>query len=288
VIFSPHLLPAELGGAPQIRERVFILAMRSDHPNRGFGSIPLVANEPVGDWSPDDWSIESVLDDDDAIAGLERYALRPDEATWLSAWDAFVKMIPDDSLPGFPIWADHFTPWPEIDSDTPDWKADFIGKNSAFYCQHSRLIDCWLDQRWGPDGKRVRDFPASRRKLEWQARKAHPHRNGRTLWDLVVQLRPSGIRVRPATYVPALVAITQTSIVASRRRRLTPREAARLQGMPADVFRLGQVDDATAYKQAGNAVNVGAVRHVAKALFDHASFDYVDEGEARPRVAAFA
>jgi DNA (cytosine-5)-methyltransferase 1 len=64
-----------------------------------------------------------------------------------------------------------------------------------------------------------------------------------------------------------LVAITQTSIIGSRRRRITPVEAARLQGIPDVVFQTAGVDDKVAYKQVGNGVNVGVVQYVASQLF---------------------
>jgi DNA (cytosine-5)-methyltransferase 1 len=76
-----------------------------------------------------------------------------------------------------------------------------------------------------------------------------------------MHFRPSGIRAKAPTYLPALVAITQTSIIGSRRRRLTPHEAARLQGLPRS-FQFGEQRDAASYKQVGNGVAVGAAWHV--------------------------
>ncbi len=98
-------------------------------------------------------------------------------------------------------------------------------------------------------------FPESRRKLEWQAQ------DTASLWDTVMHFRPSGIRAKAPTYLPALVAITQTSVIGSRRRRLTPHEAARLQGFSRTLSFTGQRDSAS-YKQVGNGVAVGAAWHV--------------------------
>jgi DNA (cytosine-5)-methyltransferase 1 len=82
-----------------------------------------------------------------------------------------------------------------------------------------------------------------------------------------MHFRPSGIRAKRPTYLPALVAITQTSIIGSRRRRLSVREAARLQGLP-EWFSFGEQSDKSSYKQLGNGVSVGAIWHVVRTTIE--------------------
>ena len=270
IVFSPHLLPPELGGAPQVRERVFVVAERIDsaHSSGDLVGEVLIANRPLPGWQPTEWRIHDFLDDDETIRDISRFELRPEEIGWIEAWNAFVQEIPSDWLPGFPIWFDAFVAEPDIPAGTPAWKAEFLRKNSEFYLAYRRVIDRWSRRRWGAFKQRIEDFPPSRRKLEWQARSWQPTQADRDLWDLVLHLRPSGIRVKPPTYLPALVAITQTSIIGSRRRRITPTEAARLQSMDPLVLARAEVDDSTAYRQLGNAVNVGVVRFVTATLLE--------------------
>lgn len=255
-VFSPHLLPPWLDGRPQVRDRVFIPAEyvgEGAHPDELIAPV-LVARQPVDGWNPVRWSISDYLENETAIADVAKYRLRDSEIHWLETWNELLQMLPGGRLPGFPIWADAFVAEPVIPNGTPAWKRNFLEKNSGFYREHQALIDSWLERHHSLD-----DFPMSRRKFEWQAQDS-----ARDVWQLVVHLRPSGIRVKRGTYLPALVAITQTSVIGPRRRRITPREAARLQGFP-DEFVL-HPDDAVAYRQLGNAVNVGAVKHVVKTL----------------------
>jgi DNA (cytosine-5)-methyltransferase 1 len=263
VVISPHRLPPPLG-APQVRDRVYILAYR-DPANAQSDMDPLAHKNSEAYWSPKQWRLDpEYLDRADPS---ERYAIRAVEQTWLNAWDAFVRGVPDDHLPGFPIWVRAWREQATYEPGTPEWKVDFLEKNAAFYREHRDFLDGWLSETWDDRGSRVGDFPLSRQKFEWQARAAHPTREGRTIWDLLIHLRPSGIRVKPADYFPALVAITQTSIVGELRRRITPTEAARLQRIPFEPFVLAGMEDADIYRQLGNAVNVGAVQYVASLLF---------------------
>lgn len=130
---------------------------------------------------------------------------------------------------------------------------DFLKKNAILYEENQDFIDEWTT-KWGVY---TPEFLASRRKLKWQAQ------DTTSLWDTVMHFRPSGIRAKRATYLPALVAITQTSIIGGRRRRLSPREAARLQGLP-DWFDFGDQSQSDTYRQLGNGVNVGAAWYVMK------------------------
>jgi len=285
LIFSPHLLPKSRGGRPQVRDRVYILAI---HKSIRDAEKRLLAIRRLNQTlakrrghEADQWTIKDYLDPDDQIENLSEYYLSSEDERYLSAWNDLVENIPTDALPGFPIWAFAFKTRPNLDNDDPAWKKDFLTKNHAFYTEHKVFLDEWMARH------QVLEFPHSRQKFEWQARKQHPKKRsesgvGRTINDLVCQMRPSGIRVKPATYLPALVAITQTSVVGpsarhttgrSRRfRKLTPIEAGVLQGIPRNVYKINRktgkavVSDKEAYKQLGNAVNVHLVREVARYL----------------------
>ncbi len=268
IVLSPHRFPKSKGGRPQARDRVFIAAYRRL-------SSRVTKELTLGHLMPDStkmptWNIEDFLEDDKSIGGLERFQLSSEEKSWIEAWQNFVEIVPDDVLPGFPIWVDCFTDRFRIRRDFPQWKNDFVRKNQAFYAtslKRRRAIDRWMERQWGPEKRTILEFPQSRRKFEWQARSVQATRVERDLSQLVIQFRPSGIRVKPATYLPALVAVTQTSIIGSRMRRITPLEAARLQGFPDKVFRREVVPISSSYRQLGNAVNVGIVKLVAESLF---------------------
>lgn len=271
-IFSPHLLPPHLGGTPQVRDRVFILGTYVG-PDRALAEKhvePTLRRGPVEGWSVEDWRVDWVLDDEDNVADRDRYALTRAEESWISTWDDLVGRLLEarggQRLPGFPLWADEWRTLTEMHRAhnlelLPRWKADFLVKNARFYERHSGIIDAWRAEHPEFEG-----FPASRRKLEWQAQDAP------SLWDTVMHFRPSGIRAKRPTYLPALVAITQTSIVGERRRRLTEHEAIRLQGMPPE-FSFGAQRPAASYKQAGNGVAVGAAFY---ALRTHVERDRAD------------
>lgn len=269
-VFSPHFLPPSLGGTPQVRDRVFILGTYVG-PKRALAEIdaaPTVVRAPVAGWNVHDWDVEWVLDDDSSIANLAKYRLTDDETEWINVWDDLVQRMWSARgvrLPGFPLWADAWVPERGLDpmelDALPRWKADFLVKNARFYDDHRDVIRAW--KRANPAFAR---FPESRRKLEWQAQ------DTASLWETVMHFRPSGIRAKAPTYLPALVAITQTSIVGSRRRRLTPHEAARLQGLPRSFSFGGQRDQAS-YKQVGNGVAAGAAWHVFRAHVEQHAAD---------------
>lgn len=273
-VMSPHLLPPQMGGRPQVRERVFITAtyvgdalerLQDDGGSPaaqaellGHGLGPLVRPVPVAGWHPSRWRIEDALPparSREETALRQRYGLTGEDTAVLDVWNDFLRYVArSDPLPGFPVWADHLEPRPAAGfGDLPAWKVNFLEKNAAFYARHARDIDAWKKRHGN-----LEHLAPSRRKLEWQAG-ATP----RDLYNCVLQLRPSGVRAKAPTYLPALVAITQTSIVGPRRRRISPSEAAYLQGLPTD-FSFGPQPDAASYKQAGNGVNVGVVQYVLR------------------------
>lgn len=264
-VFSPHLLPPERGGTPQVRERVFVTGtyVGRKRARAETDLEPVVRPLPVDGWDPQSWDLRSDLPLDQSVQDEDlRYRLTAGELRMLRAWNELLAELDEDRLPTFPIWADAFRYPAVVPPGTPAWKANFLRKNADLYDRNRPAIDAWLERH-----DNLSWLPESRRKLEWQAQDGE-----RDLLKHVLHLRPSGIRVKRATYLPALVAITQTSVYGPWGRRITPREAARLQGLP-DWFDFGGQPDALTYRQLGNGVSVGAAYHV---LREHVRRDAAD------------
>jgi len=295
-ILSPHKF-----GIPQVRTRVYIVAIRKDIAKGRDFSFPSEHGEQELD-------VRSVLDS----KVDSKYKMSDKEIHWLNVWEDFLQNVNlDTKLPGHPIWADSFVgsellpgdllqytkkeliliwnEWKEYGwvkpmktsmrkveiikaINLPKWKQDFISKNRLLYSNNKQFIDQWLIE-WnvlGLNDAGDRNIPVSRTKYEWQAGPT-----SRTNWENIFQFRPSGIRVKRGDYFPALVAMAQIPVVGWLKRHLTPKECARIQSFDVDgvfgkPFVLGD-NDGQAYKQLGNAVNVNMIYEIQSRIDDFLS-----------------
>lgn len=261
IIFSPHYM-----GIPHHRERVYIVGVRED--------LGIDAPSTLGRYEVDEGSLKKaarmILDDDANIENLDDYKISAEIESVLNLWDEFIKNVRCYdrglvSLPPFPIWSEYLRSRTTNDEKTimsfPEWKKRIVEKNFRLYESNKEFIDGWFER-----AKSTPSFYGAKAKLEWQAGGLKDDEQP-SIWDNMIQFRPSGVRVKRATYYPALVAMNQTSIIGPRKRKLTPRECARLQSFP-ESFILDE-NDAKAYKQLGNAVNVEVVKLIADFLFNN-------------------
>ena len=167
---EPIILSPSDFGIPQIRERVYILAIRKDIRNEtiltnGFIHIDDLKLEKhfkeckMGDA----WSI---LEDDVDDA----YIISEEQELMIGAWDEFrietgIKVI------GFPIWLDSFGIGIDDDQtvyaaqgydDMPAWKQNFLRHNRKLYLDHRDFIDVWVQKY---DMLRKSDFGISLEEL---------------------------------------------------------------------------------------------------------------------------
>ena len=103
----------------------------------------------------------------------------------------------DDMLQCLPIYAQDGIK--ENTNEFPDWKKYYIRANREFYKRHKSWLNDWIPK--------IKEFENSHQKFEWNC----GDKVALTIFDKIVQFRPSGIRVKMPTYSPALV-LTTTQI----------------------------------------------------------------------------
>lgn len=242
LILSPHHF-----GIPQLRERAFLPGIY-DPEN---ASIPL--DFDMGQLKrKDENNIFQVIDeteDDDFLK------IRAEDLITMKAWDDFYRNI-NQKVIGFPVWADYF----KEDADTtgfPDWKLEFVRKNQELYRNNKKEIDQWA-KRWQVYEK----FTPTQKKFEWQC-----GTNIDSVFDGLIQFRPSGMRVKVPTVAPALVAMVQTSVIGKLQRKMSLKECLRLQDFP-DNFNFANQSVHESYKQLGNSICVIVLEKVARKLLE--------------------
>lgn len=250
IIVSPHYF-----GIPQLRERAVIVAVK-----KSFFDCEIQIDITKKEKNSCDMNT-ILLNQDSNEYKLSDFAITKYEEKVLSMWDEFINGI-NKKIIGFPIWSDCFrNPNILIDKKLPQWKATIINKNLELYAENKEFIDKWF--------KKYNDLTwvkKTHRKFEWQV-----DNKIKSVYEGIIQFRPSGIRVKQPTEFPALVAIVHVPIVGKYKRYLTPREAARLQSFPDDFV----IDENTrrAYKQFGNAVNVEVIYNVFKKFIENIEGD---------------
>jgi DNA (cytosine-5)-methyltransferase 1 len=234
-------------GIPQNRDRLFIVGIRNDKKLSKLTDFPVYKKQET--------NIETILEKDENIPNelLKKVSLTEEQISLLNLWEEFIQYFKSKNikLPTFPIWS------LELDliyclEEIPKWKEKIIISNRKFYKDNKKFIKKWLIKARSND-----NFVGSKAKLEWQCGK---YTSSDSIWTLLFQYRPSGIRISRANYSPALVAMSQIVYIGSKKRKLTPRETARLQSFPDDF--VIHTNTNQAYKQFGNSVNVEVVENI--------------------------
>ncbi|TGY74740.1 DNA (cytosine-5-)-methyltransferase [Enterorhabdus sp. NM05_H27] len=260
---KPIILSPSDFGIPQIRERVFILGIRSDVKNHDLLPYGQIIEADL-------WLRKATCKPNAAFDILDEtpsnpVCLAPDKEEALIAWDEFREEIGITTV-GFPIWLSCFGLGIEFDriffnqiglEEMPGWKQNYVRRNRHLYQMNRDYIDAWV-RRYN-----MLDRTKLLQKFEWNCGEDVPDiKHG------LVQIRQSGIRVKRPDCFPSLVAMATTPLIwdegINHFREITVREAARLQSFDEEFVFTGS--NKQVYKELGNAVNVEIAYQLAQGL----------------------
>jgi DNA (cytosine-5)-methyltransferase 1 len=236
-------------GMPIQRQRLFIPAIMGDKSLIEFELPPHYLinknNRP---------HVKSVFEFDKRINDIS-LKLTEYELYVLKIWNEFRKGVKVKTI-GFPVWYDFFHYSGDYE-EFPKWKQDFIKKNVQLYKENKLFIDNWKLKY-----NNLEKVNKTHRKFEWQC-----GNDIKSLFDCIIQFRPSGIRVKRPNSFSTLVAMNHTQIIGWKKRRLTMNELKKLQGFPDDFVL--STNKFMSLKQLGNAVNVKVVEELLNLVFTH-------------------
>ena len=195
LILSPHQF-----GIPQLRERAFLPGIYN--PTKVLEPLKINLGKLL---KKTDNNLMSILDSDNTDENLR---LRKEDEKTIEAWNEFYHGI-DIKVIGFPIWADYFFDSTDT-TNFPKWKLEFVKKNQNLYKRNKTFIDSWIKKY-----DIYNSFTPTQRKFEWQAGE-----NIKSVYEGLIQFRPSGMRVKVPNAAPALVAMVQTSVIGKYKRKI--------------------------------------------------------------------
>ena len=246
---EPLIVSPDKFGVPILRPRVYIPCVRKDITKDKGKIIKNFETELSKQYKDKTASIYSIIDKNNTDK-LTDY-----EHKILTMWNEFYQGI-DLKVIGFPIWSAFFKFNGSL-ANFPLWKAKFIQKNRDLYQRNKPFIDKWLKKYDNLDW-----CVKTHTKMEWQAGKDY-----NSIWDCLIQFRPSGVRIRRPNLFSTLVAMNHRQIIGKYKRRISLTESKRLQSFPEN-YKL-HPKDAFALKQLGNSVNVKVIQTIFKTVLKH-------------------
>lgn len=87
-------------------------------------------------WKSTNWNLsEHLLQDNSEIESINSYKVSKERLSVIIIWEDFLQSVGAKNgkrLPGFPLWEFAMRQNPKLTKDMPDWKIDFLKKNSGF------------------------------------------------------------------------------------------------------------------------------------------------------------